>query len=270
MFILLFKRLFSLIMKKYSKNKQLKEMIQKNKKAKYEVGIIAAGEGARLKSEGIKTSKPMVPILGKPLIKIIIDAARNSGANKINCIINEQSKDLESYIRNYDKANDINVLVKTTESSFHSLKEISQYLSPPFLIATADSIFKADEFKHFIEFGLNESGADVIVAATDFKDDESPLYINIDEEGRVTGFDDVANNFSYVTGGMYLFRKKINKEIEDAMRSNIKRLRNFLRFLVKKEFYFQIFPFSRIIDVDHRSDITKAEEYLGMEQGQDT
>lgn len=241
-------------------------MNARTEKQGFNLGIIAAGEGSRLKAEGIQTSKPMIPIHGKPLIQWIIDAAINCGADKINCIVNENSKDLESYFRTYNGSNKINLVVKTTASSFHSLKELSQYLTPPFLISTADSIFREDEFKSFIEFGLNFSDAEVIVAATDFIDDEKPLYIKLDEEGRVIDFDDSDKNYEFVTGGLYLFKKDIKKDIEEAMDMNIDRLRNFLRFLIQKKFRFKAFPFPRIIDVDHRSDIIKAEKVLQQEK----
>ena len=237
-------------------------MNARTEKQGFNLGIIAAGEGSRLKAEGIQTSKPMIPIYGKPLIQWIIDTAINSGSDKIICIINEQSKDLESYLKTSDSSNIINLVIKTTESSFHSLKELSHYLSPPFLIATADSVYRGDEFKSFIEYGMKKSNGDVIVAATDFIDDEKPLYINLDEKGRLINFDDSDNNYEFVTGGLYLFKKEIKKEIDEAMNWNIIRLRNFLRFLVQKKFRFEVFPFSKIIDVDHRSDIIKAEKVL--------
>ncbi len=264
MFILLFKKLFKVIHKKYLEKEISIVMMQKSKtkKTKFDVGIIAAGEGSRLKAEGIQLSKPMIPILGKPLIQWVIDAAINSGADNISCIVNEQSKDLESFLKAYYGSNKINLVVKTTESSFHSLKELSQYLTPPFLIAASDSVFIKEEFLSFIEYGINISDADVIVAATDFIDDEKPLYINLDEEGSVIDFVDNTQNYEFVTGGLYLFKKEIKKEIEGAMNANTNRLRNFLRFLIKREFNMQAFPFSRIIDVDHRSDIIKAEEIL--------
>ncbi|MCZ2267929.1 MAG: NTP transferase domain-containing protein [Ignavibacteriales bacterium] len=234
----------------------------KNLTAKLDLGIIAAGEGSRLKAEGIQLSKPMIPIYGKPLIQWIIESAFNSGIDKINCIINEHSNDLKLYLNEYNSTHKINLLVKNTVSSFHSLKEISQFLTPPFLIATADSIFRENEFKTFIEFGMNASNADVIVASTDFIDDEKPLYIKLDEDGGVVDFYDTADNFEFVTGGLYLFKKEIRDEISDAIVADTNQLRNFLRFLIKKEFRIQTFRFSKIIDVDHISDIKAAESYL--------
>ncbi|MDT3695876.1 MAG: sugar phosphate nucleotidyltransferase [Ignavibacterium sp.] len=234
----------------------------KNLTAKLDFGIIAAGEGSRLKAEGIQPSKPMISIYGKPLIQWIIESALSCGINKINCIINENSKDLKLYLNEYDSSHKINLLVKDTISSFHSLKEVSKYLTPPFLIAATDSIFRENEFKSFIEFGMNVSNADVIVASTDFIDDEKPLYIKLDEDGSVVDFYDTAENFEFVTGGLYLFRKEIRKEIKEAIEADTNRLRNFLRFLIKKGFRIQTFRFSKIIDVDHISDIKAAESYL--------
>ena len=55
---------------------------------------------------------------------------------------------------------------------------------------------------------------------------------------------------------------EIKKEIKEAMESDTKRLRNFLRFLIRKEFRIQAYRFSKIIDVDHISDIEAAESFL--------
>jgi NDP-sugar pyrophosphorylase family protein len=109
---------------------------------------------------------------------------------------------------------------------------------------------------------MNASNADVIVASTDFIDDEKPLYIKLDEDGGVVDFYDTADNFEFVTGGLYLFKKEIRDEISDAIVADTNQLRNFLRFLIKKEFRIQTFRFSKIIDVDHISDIKAAESYL--------
>ncbi|HQF41640.1 MAG TPA: NTP transferase domain-containing protein [Ignavibacteriaceae bacterium] len=227
-----------------------------------ELAIIAAGEGLRLKREGINISKPLVKINGVPLIQRIIDTALKNNISSIVCIINNDSEDLMKFLQNKYSSKKLKLIVKSTESSFHSLKEISQHLTPPFLISTVDSIFKEDEFRSFLEFGINVSNADVIVASTNFIDDEKPLYINLNEDGYVIDFYDSAKDYEFVTGGLYLFKREIKKEIKEAMESDTKRLRNFLRFLIRKEFRIQAYRFSKIIDVDHISDIEAAESFL--------
>ncbi|MEW6508870.1 MAG: sugar phosphate nucleotidyltransferase [Bacteroidota bacterium] len=238
-------------------------MKEQNKNGKYlNVGIIAAGDGSRLKAEGVNISKPLIPVLGKPIIKWLIDAAVKLNASSIVCIVNEQSKDLERFLKSFPQSKKVKIIVKTTPSSFHSLAEISQFLKPPFLLATADSVFCEDEFSSFIEFGINATDADLIVASTDFIEDEKPLYINLDDDGNVISFEDWDNHYDLVTGGLYLFKKEIYNEIDEAINLNINRLRNFLRLLVNKNWKIQAYPFSKIIDVDHKSDIIKAEQLL--------
>ena len=39
----------------------------------FQGGIIAAGIGSRLRADGYRVSKPMVPVAGRPLIKHALD-----------------------------------------------------------------------------------------------------------------------------------------------------------------------------------------------------
>ena len=50
--------------------------------------------------------------------------------------------------------------------------------------------------------------------------------------------------------------------MQTALQNDIIRLRNFLRLLIKQNYKLKAFPFSKIIDVDHISDIEKAEDFL--------
>jgi NDP-sugar pyrophosphorylase family protein len=227
-----------------------------------EVGIIAAGEGSRLQEEGIQIPKPLVNLNGIPLIQRIIDLAYKTGSGSVTCIINENSEELERFLTNQHSELPLNLIVKSTPSSFHSFYHVSRFLKTPFLLATADSVFKEEEFTAFLKYTLNRKDADVVVAVTNFIDDEKPLYANVNNDMRVKSFDDKNSDCEFVTGGLYLFKKDIQQEINEAVDKGISRLRNFLRFLVEKDYCFYAYPFSKIIDVDHISDIKKAEEFL--------
>lgn len=232
------------------------------KKNEMDAAIIAAGEGLRLKEEGINVPKPLVEINGIPIIQRIIDIIRNTGNSSITCIINEKSEELESFLLKYNRSKPVNLIVKSTPSSLHSLYQLNRFLSAPFLLTTADSVFLESEFKSFVTYGMNLKDADGLIAVTDFIDDEKPVYADIDENTRITNFKDSNNGYEFITGGLYLFKTDIQKEIDEAVNSGVVRLRNFLRFLIQKDFRLYAFPFSKIIDVDHLSDIEKAEEFL--------
>lgn len=229
---------------------------------KINVGIIAAGEGLRLKKEGIKISKPLIKINGIPMIQRIITIAYKYGVSSITCIVNEESKALKKYLLDNYSTQSFNLIVKSTPSSLHSLHQLSRFLKPPFLLTTTDSIFKEEEFTTFLNYGMSMNDADGIIAVTDLIDDENPLYADVDENGWIRNFEDEDNDYEFVTGGLYLFKTDLQNEIDESVKSGVVRLRNFLRFLVKKDYRFYAFPFSKIIDVDHVSDIKIAKEFL--------
>ncbi len=139
---------------------------------------------------------------------------------------------------------------------------MSKIISTPFLLTTSDSIFLENEFADFLSFTINKSEADAVFAITDFVDDEKPLYVSVNKNFEISGFHDENKGYKYVTGGLYLFKRNINQEIEEAVNSGMERLRNFQRYLIKKEFKIDGYRFSKIVDVDHADDIKKAENFL--------
>jgi NDP-sugar pyrophosphorylase family protein len=61
-------------------------------------GIIAAGHGTRLRADGYRVSKPMVPVAGRPLIDLTLDRFR-AGVRRLTIIINEASDDCRRWLR---------------------------------------------------------------------------------------------------------------------------------------------------------------------------
>ena len=54
------------------------------------LGVIAAGDGLRLKEEGITEPKPLIKVLGKTLLERVLIIAENYGFDTCNIIINEK------------------------------------------------------------------------------------------------------------------------------------------------------------------------------------
>lgn len=228
--------------------------------------IIAAGDGSRLKADGLNIPKPLVKISGKPLIKHIIDEALKNGASSISIIINEKSSELKNYLGSLKKNIPINLVVKTTPSSMHSLFALKKYLNDkPFILTTTDTVFLPNEFKDFVQFATLNKTHDGILAVTSFVEDENPLSVKVNDKMEILSFEDGLNDNKYVTGGIYYFSNKIFDEIELAQQIKIERLRNFLRLLSASNYSLLAYPFSKIIDVDHKEDIKTAEEFLSKE-----
>lgn len=227
--------------------------------------IISAGEGSRLSQEGVQLPKPLVQVNGCAMIDRLIHIFAANGADEVVVIINNEVPLTKQHLAELERTSEIplKVLVKTTPSSMHSFYELSPYLKDDrFCLTTVDTIFREDEFTRFIE-AFKTSDKDGMMAVTDYVDDEKPLYIGTDDRLDITGFYDTAMpDTKYISGGIYCLTPKAIDTLEYCMRHGMSRMRNFQRQLVADGLRLEAYPFSKILDVDHASDIVKAEEFL--------
>lgn len=225
--------------------------------------IIAAGEGSRLASEGIKAPKPLIELQGVPLIERLVRVFARQGADSINIIVNGQQPDTLAHIKKLQEEFPINIVVKSTPSSMHSLHALSHLLrGDRFCLTTVDTLFHEDEFAAYIK-AFKESDDDGIMAVTDYIDDEKPLYVDTDTELNITAFSDIATeNSRYISGGIYGLSPESLDILDECMSEGIERMRNFQRRLVQSGMKLKAYPFSKIIDIDHAEDISKAEKFL--------
>ncbi|MCU7496504.1 MAG: NTP transferase domain-containing protein [Ignavibacteria bacterium] len=227
------------------------------------LAILAAGESSRLKAEGLKVPKPLITINGETIIERIIRLGLQNGAASIYCIINEEELLLREFFISGDFEVPVKLVIRTTESSMHSLFSLAPYLTDePFLLTTCDSVFDALEFRNFVSSVKNSTGIQGTLAVTQYIDDEKPLCVKMDSGNKITAFSDRQEGYLWATGGIYYFSPEIFEMIKAAHELKISRLRNFLRLLLSNGYSLKGFPFSKIIDVDHLKDIKAAEEYL--------
>lgn len=227
--------------------------------------IISAGEGSRLSQEGSQLPKPLVEINGKAMIDRLVDIFIANGAEQIVIIINNEVQMTKNHLAELKAKSPVpvEVVVKTTPSSMHSFFELSRYLKDDkFCLTTVDTIFGEDEFSKYItEF--KSSDKDGLMAVTDYIDDEKPLYISTDENLKITGFHDtMTEGCKYISGGIYCLIPKAVSTLERCIEKGMSRMRNFQRELVADGLDLKAYPFTKILDVDHVSDIAKAEEFL--------
>ncbi|TLY32263.1 MAG: NDP-sugar synthase [Ignavibacteria bacterium] len=235
-------------------------------------GIIAAGEGSRLRSEGITTPKPLVPVNGVPLIERLIMSFIRAGIDELVCIVNESSAAVKSFVEKKQFPIPVAFVVKSTPSSMHSLFALAPHLTDGrFLLSTVDSIFNEDEFGRFMEQARTRESVDGLLAVTGFIDDENPLTVQVDPSMRILGFGtrtagpastSTASGTPLATGGLYVLSPRIFNEIDSALNQGIERLRNFLSYLVERGYALEAYPFSKIVDVDHAADVRAAEDLL--------
>lgn len=225
--------------------------------------IIAAGEGSRLANEGIKTPKPIIKIQGVPIIERLVMLFASHGASGISIIINSQQPETLELLERLKEKYPIEIVVKDTPSSMHSLHALSHLLrGDKFCLTTVDTLFREEQFAKYITTFSNDD-CDGLMAVTDYIDDEKPLYVDTDEELNITAFRDTPSPESrYISGGVYGLTPKALDILDICMEEGIARMRNFQRRLVEGGMKLKAYPFAKIIDIDHAEDIAKAEEFI--------
>lgn len=224
--------------------------------------ILAAGEGSRLAQEGVELPKPMVKVNGEAMIDRLIRIFNDCGAEEIYIITNNLTELTQEHLRQLqEKDEKIHLIVKTTPSSMHSFYELRKVMgNGKFCLTTVDPIFREDEFKQYIQAWKN-ADEDGLMAVTDYIDDEKPLYIATDRQLNITAFLDDEPQ-PYISGGIYGLSDTSFPVIDKCISEGQSRMRNFQRQLVKDGLHLKAYPFSKILDVDHASDIEKAEAFL--------
>jgi NDP-sugar pyrophosphorylase family protein len=219
-------------------------------------GIIAAGEGSRLRQAGYTEPKPLVSVRGTPLIERVIGNFLAAGIESLVIIFNEEDgRDCKRRVRSRFPDVDIEVIIKTTASSLESFLTVARRIKEgPALISTADAWCSPDDFKVFVEQAALRPPNSTVLAVTPFVADERPLWALLDQSGRVKSLG--GNAGTMVTAGMYLVPERVRQL---SVPKELNRLRDFLSWLVANgEPVFGI-PIETVVDVDRGEDVSLVE-----------
>lgn len=251
-----------------------------NKSSLMHYAIIAAGEGSRLRQEGVAYPKPLVPIEGEPMIDRLIGIFSRCGAESISVICNREMTEVRQHLtERFARAVDnpkMNLVVESTPSSMHSLARLSEVIPEgKVCVTTVDTIFREEEFRAYIQaFEQMEGG---LFAVTSFVDDEKPLWVAASSADTSTlrpiiGFFDRESEMPQasprlVSGGIYgLDTRTAWPVLHRCLQQGQSRMRNYQRALVSAGIPLQAYLFDKIMDIDHADDIRKAEEWLASTQ----
>lgn len=230
-------------------------------------GIIAAGEGSRLRCEGNPLPKPLVKLEGRPMIGRLISLMDDCQAESVSVIINETMPEVREYLKNLKTSVPLHLIVKSTPSSLHSLYELSKGgldSGSRFVVTTVDTVFRPEEFRQYVEaFKAASEEIDGLMGVTTFVDDEKPLYVESSPDGEILAFrDSVWPEARFVSGGIYGLNPAALKVLEGCVEEGMERMRNFQRALIASGIRLKAWEFEKIIDVDHTTDLSAANDWL--------
>lgn len=226
-------------------------------------GIIAAGDGSRLVAGGIPTPKPLVTVGGMSLMERTLRGLVAAGVDEITFIVNEHMVEVVEHCQRLSLGIPLHPVIRTTESSMHSLYHLGQHLSGErFVLCTVDSILLPTELEGFVQCFASQREVGLLLAYTDFVDDEKPLRIAIGEGSEVQSIGPQAESSPFVTAGLYGMSPEIFGVLEGAVRSGLQRLRNFLGLLLERGILARGYRLTKAVDVDRPEDIEVAQRFL--------
>jgi NDP-sugar pyrophosphorylase family protein len=218
-------------------------------------GIIAAGEGSRLRQAGWIVPKPMVPVAGVPLIESTIRNFIAAGITRLSIIVNEQDRDCAAWVRMRFPELDLHLIVKTTTSSLESFRQVVGGAGAGrMLVSTVDAWCRAADFALFVESALRRPREATVLAVTPLVDDEKPLGAALDAEGRVTALG--VESPALVTAGVYLVSERARR-LDPPPR--LGRLREHLAWLLDSGEPMYGDVIEAVVDVDRAEDVALAE-----------
>lgn len=219
-------------------------------------GIISAGEGSRLASEGFSQPKPLVPICGIPMIERLARIMTDCGAERVAVIVNGENPETVSLLRSLP----VDLVVKKTPTPMHSLMELAPYLDGDrFCVTTVDTVFSQGRFRAMME-EFSKTSFDGLMGVTSLIDDEKPLYVDVDSDMMIRGFHDSQDGCRFVSAGIYALKASALDVLKECVESGQTRMRYFQRRLLESGMNLKAFDMGQVVDVDHVSDVLKAQE----------
>lgn len=228
--------------------------------------ILAAGLGSRFAKEGISTPKPLVDVMGRPMIGRLIDVLMSCDAEEIYIVANSHMTDFVEFLEKL-KAQGLPLDIRPiiSDNSYYSLTEACKGVEGKFIAMTVDTIFPTGEFRDYVAAVDAMPEGEVLMGLTKFVDDESPLYAKLDENGDVVDYKYGGEPFPgevIVSAGIYGLTSEVMKVVA-AREGYPESLSDFQR-IIASETDIRVVPFvfSKALDIDCTHDRAVAEAFL--------
>ncbi len=187
--------------------------------------ILAGGKGTRL---GVLTKdlpKPMVPLLGKPLVEYQVELCKRYGLSEIIFIVNHLKQPL---IDHFGDGCDFGIKISYFEESeplgtVGGIKEIEHLLTEDFLILYGDVLVDMDLNRLFKFHREKQSEATLVVHPNDHPYDSD--LVELDENERVTAVHPKPHNadtyyHNMVNAATYVFSPKVLTHLENGVKAD--------------------------------------------------
>jgi len=147
-----------------------------------QVVILAGGKGTRLKEVSGNLPKPMVPVLGKPLLQHLIEQCVEYGITDIKLLVSYKKEVIEDYFGDGDQygATIQYIVEDTPRGTAGALMDALPELDEQFLVVYGDTFFDID-LGSFWKFHQDQAGdASIFLHPNDHPHDSDLVEVNSD------------------------------------------------------------------------------------------
>ena len=234
--------------------------------------ILAAGQGSRLQHRGV--SKPLIPILGIPLIERVLRSAMEAGVDEFYVVIGYQSDLVRSFLAQLAKRLAIRITPLLNEDwegqNGLSVLTARDILEEPFLLLMADHLFDP-ELAHTI---MTHSLLDGEIALGVDSDVHNPLVDMVDvtrvkvENGKIFDIGKEMADFDGFDTGIFLCSAGIFKALEQSREQDADMTLSGAIRVLAKDGRVKATPLNGFwIDVDDPAALKRAEKALSARLG---
>lgn len=151
------------------------------------VAILAGGKGTRIASRSGDLPKPMLPILGKPVLQHQIELCRKHGFTKIALLVHHQHQVISNFFGDGSRFGvRIRYVVEDTpRGTAGALRDAQNVLMPHFLLLYGDTYLDVDLRSFFGKHIASKADATLFLHPNDHPYDSD--IVTIDDDGVVLG-----------------------------------------------------------------------------------
>ncbi len=181
--------------------------------------IVAAGKGSRLSLDQ-ETPKPLVPIVGVPLIARVMANAAKAGIGRFVIVIgyraDQMLKELPLLVPKYCRLEMIEN-PRFEEPNGVSLLTAAQKLQEPFTLLMADHLFSPERLQRAIsQFANHRKSLLVVEDKQDFTGDLEDATLVTIKKGEIQAIGKTLSSYDAIDTGMFVLRPE---EITTALRN---------------------------------------------------
>jgi len=230
--------------------------------------ILASGQGTRLKAKC--DSKPLIPLLGVPLIERVILTAHKAGLTDFYVVVGYNKEKLKKHLKQFSKTRNINITTINNndwkKGNGISVLKAKDFIKENFVLLMTDHLF--DE-SILLKLKEQKIADDEVMLAVDYNLINNKL-VDIDDVTKVNvknnKITDIGKNilgYNAYDTGVFLCSLAIFRAIKESSRKGDSSLSGGMRILaIKKKAKPYDIQNSYWIDVDDEQALKKAENKL--------